>query len=115
MNYLVNEYLLSNNYKVTSVTFGEENDTSDLEDWDSVGLNSARPPDLSQLYRWYCYQLNVENEKPVTEDFSMLVNFDADLQDEHKQLKETVQQSVGDLLDPLDRCLLVSRLATRSC
>ena len=84
---------------MTSVTFGEENDTSDLEDWDSVGLNSARPPDLSQLYRWYCYQLNVENEKPVTEDFSMLVNFDADLQDEHKQLKETVQQSVGDLLD----------------
>ncbi|CAF1543808.1 unnamed protein product, partial [Adineta steineri] len=39
----------------TSVTFGEENDTSDLEDWDSVGLNCARPPDLNQLYRWYCH------------------------------------------------------------
>ncbi|CAF4548482.1 unnamed protein product, partial [Rotaria magnacalcarata] len=30
LNYLVNEYLLTNNYKLTSVTFGEENDTSDL-------------------------------------------------------------------------------------
>jgi hypothetical protein len=94
LNYLINEYLLINNYKVTSVTFGEENDTSDLEDWDNVGLNCARPPDLSQLYRWYCHQLSIDNEKPTKEDFSMFVNFDEKLQDEYKNLKITVQQMV---------------------
>ncbi|CAF3704603.1 unnamed protein product [Adineta steineri] len=99
LNYLINEYLLSNNYKVTSVTFGEENDTSDLEDWDSVGLNCARPPDLNQLYRWYCHQLNVDNEKPTKEDFSMLVNFDENLHDEHKNLKITVEQMQFDLVE----------------
>jgi hypothetical protein len=79
---------------VTSITFGEENDTSDLEDWDSVGLNCARPPDLAQLYRWYCYQLCVEDAKPTKEDFSMFVNFDESLHDEHKNLKATAQQTV---------------------
>jgi hypothetical protein len=95
LNYLVNEYLLTNNYKVTSVTFGEENDTSDLEDWDSVGLNCARPPDLNQLYRWYYYQLCVEDEKPIKEDFSMFVNFDEHLHNEHQNLKTTVKQMVN--------------------
>jgi len=94
LNYLINEYLLTNNYKLTSVTFGEENDTSDLEDWDSVGLNCARPPDLSQLYRWYCHQLSIDNEKPTKEDFSMFVNFDENLHDEYKKLKISVQQMV---------------------
>jgi hypothetical protein len=94
LNYLINEYLLTNNYKVTSITFGEENDTSDLEDWDNVGLNCARPPDLTQLYRWYCYQLYVENEKPTKEDFSMLVNFDENFHDEYTNVKITVQQMV---------------------
>lgn len=95
LNFLVNEYLLTNNYKLTSVTFGEENDTSDLEDWDSVGLNYARPPDLTQLYRWYYHQLCVEDEKPKKEDFSMLVNFDENFHNDYKTLKTSVQQMVG--------------------
>ncbi|CAF1197466.1 unnamed protein product [Rotaria sordida] len=98
LNFLVNEYLLTNNYKLTSVTFGEENDTSDLEDWDSVGLNCARPPDLTQLYRWYCYQLCIEVEKPKKEDFTMSVNFDENFHDEYKNLKISVQQMQFDLI-----------------
>ncbi|UJR13938.1 hypothetical protein I4U23_000941 [Adineta vaga] len=99
LNYLINEYLLTNNYKVTSVTFGEENDTSDLEDWDSVGLNCSRPPDLNQLYRWYCHQLNVDNEKPTQEDFSMFINFDENLHDDYKNLKVTEQQMQLNLVE----------------
>lgn len=95
MNYLINEYLLTNNYKLTSVTFGEENDTSDLEDWDNVGLNCARPPDLNQLYRWYCHQLCVEDEKPIKEDFSMLVNFDENFHNDYQNLKIKVKQMVN--------------------
>lgn len=95
LNYLINEYLLTNNYKLTSVTFGEENDTSDLEDWDSVGLNCPRPPDLNQLYRWYCHQLCVEDEKPTKDDFSMLVNFDENFHHDYQNLKIKVQQMVN--------------------
>ena len=80
------------------MTFGEENDTSDLEDWDSVGLNCARPPDLNQLYRWYYYQLTVEDERPIKEDFSMVVNFDEHLHHEHQDLKTTVKQMETDLV-----------------
>ena len=79
---------------MTSVTFGEENDTSDLEDWDSVGLNCSRPPDLIQLYRWYCHQLYIEENKPLKEDFSMSVNFDSELQTDYRHLKETVEKTV---------------------
>jgi hypothetical protein len=94
LNYLINEYLRTNNYKLTSVTFGEENDTSDLEDWDNVGLNCARPPDLIQLHRWYCHQLSVDESKPTMKDFGMLINFDSDLHEDYKRLQETIQQTV---------------------
>ncbi|KAJ8302481.1 hypothetical protein KUTeg_018877 [Tegillarca granosa] len=53
INFLVNEYLLLNNYKLTSVTFSEENEDQDFEDWDDVGLNKPRPPDLLHLFKDY--------------------------------------------------------------
>lgn len=53
INFLINEYLLENNYKMTSVTFSEENESLDLEDWDVVGLNRSKPPNLFQLYKLY--------------------------------------------------------------
>ncbi|KAH9515544.1 hypothetical protein Btru_011362, partial [Bulinus truncatus] len=53
LNFLVNEYLLKANYKVTSVTFAEENEEQDFEDWDDVGLNIPRPPGLVHLFKDY--------------------------------------------------------------
>ncbi|ELT88848.1 hypothetical protein CAPTEDRAFT_190660 [Capitella teleta] len=53
LNFLVNEYMLLNEYKLTSVTFAEENENQDFEDWDDVGLNLPKPPDLLHLYRDY--------------------------------------------------------------
>ena len=73
INFLVNEYLLYNDYKLSSVTFAEENEDQvgielllsirwrlkyrinfqDFEDWDDVGLNTPKPPDLLRLYRDY--------------------------------------------------------------
>ncbi|XP_052822976.1 RAB11-binding protein RELCH homolog isoform X2 [Octopus bimaculoides] len=75
LNFLVNEYLLLSNYKLTSVTFSEENGDQDFEDWDDVGLNIPKPPSLLYLFRDYgthafpsietydvgCY-VNLENE-----------------------------------------------------
>jgi len=91
LNFLINEYLLTNNYKLTSVTFGEENDGSDLEDWQSVGLNCSRPPDLSQLYRWYCHQMAAVEEK------STFVNFDKEIQENFSKVEENFQKTKSDL------------------
>lgn len=53
INFLINEYLLEQDYKMTSVTFSEENESQDLEDWDVIGLNRAKPPSLCQIYKLF--------------------------------------------------------------
>jgi hypothetical protein len=47
----VNEYLLRHGCKLTSITFSDENGDEDFEDWDSIGLNVSKPPNLLRLYR----------------------------------------------------------------
>uniref|UniRef100_A0A5S6QDX9 LisH domain-containing protein n=1 Tax=Trichuris muris TaxID=70415 RepID=A0A5S6QDX9_TRIMR len=51
LNFLINEYLLKNDFKITSVTFSEEVRNQDFDSWADVGLNLARPPDLLTIYR----------------------------------------------------------------
>ena len=68
INFLINEYLLEQNYKMTHITFAEENEL-DLEDWDVVGLNRSKPPNLFQLYRYY---LNKKNVNLASEKNSLL-------------------------------------------
>ncbi|XP_065212820.1 RAB11-binding protein RELCH homolog [Planococcus citri] len=51
LNYLINEYLLMHGYKLTSITFADENEDQDFEVWDDVGLNIPKPPELLHLYR----------------------------------------------------------------
>lgn len=40
INFLVNEYLLEHNYKLTAITFAEEDDNQDkdFDDWDEVSF-----------------------------------------------------------------------------
>ncbi|KAK9503025.1 hypothetical protein O3M35_011679 [Rhynocoris fuscipes] len=51
LNFLINEYMLMRGYKLTSITFADENEDQDFEDWDDVGLNTAKPAELLHLYR----------------------------------------------------------------
>lgn len=51
LNFLINEYLLTNGYKLTAITFADENEDQDFEDWDDVGLNMPKPSELLHLYR----------------------------------------------------------------
>ncbi|CAH1180510.1 unnamed protein product [Phaedon cochleariae] len=51
LNFLINEYLLIHGYKLTSITFADENPNQDFDDWDDVGLNISKPPELLSLYR----------------------------------------------------------------
>ncbi|KAF5303993.1 hypothetical protein FQA39_LY01778 [Lamprigera yunnana] len=51
LNFLINEYLLTYGYKLTSITFADENESQDFEDWDDVGLNISKPAELVVLYK----------------------------------------------------------------
>ena len=54
VNFLINEYLLQHGYKLTSITFSDENNDADyFEDWDNIGINVTKPPNLLRLYRDY--------------------------------------------------------------
>jgi len=53
LNFLINEYLLAKSYKLTSITFSDENENQDFEDWQDVGLNIPKPAELLQIYREY--------------------------------------------------------------
>ncbi|XP_050351481.1 RAB11-binding protein RELCH homolog isoform X2 [Nymphalis io] len=62
LNFLINEYLLLQNYKLTSITFSDENPDQEFEDWDDVGLNMPRPASLISLFRGSTTNLNVPKE-----------------------------------------------------
>ncbi|KAM4688480.1 RAB11-binding protein RELCH isoform 3-T3 [Discoglossus pictus] len=81
LNFLVNEYLLKNNNKLTSITFSDENDEQDFELWDDVGLNIPKPPDLLQLYR------DFGNHQAVSKD---VVDVAVGVREDELQLTQTV-------------------------
>uniref|UniRef100_A0A4W3JBL6 RAB11 binding and LisH domain, coiled-coil and HEAT repeat containing n=1 Tax=Callorhinchus milii TaxID=7868 RepID=A0A4W3JBL6_CALMI len=87
LNFLVNEYLLKINYKLTSITFSDENDDQDFELWDDVGLNIPKPPDLLQLYR-ECGSHITLNKRMV----DVAVEVEPDELDTHRDAKELMQQ-----------------------
>ncbi|XP_011257199.1 lisH domain and HEAT repeat-containing protein KIAA1468 homolog isoform X2 [Camponotus floridanus] len=51
LNFLINEYLLARSYKLTSITFSDECEDQDFEDWQDVGLDIPKPTKLLQIYR----------------------------------------------------------------
>ncbi|XP_050954410.1 RAB11-binding protein RELCH homolog isoform X7 [Labeo rohita] len=88
LNFLVNEYLLKNEYKLTAITFSDENDDQDFELWDDVGLNIPKPPDLLQLYR------NCGHSLPLHRDtVDVAVNVDPDDLPGDYFTQEPVQQT----------------------
>ncbi|XP_071176146.1 RAB11-binding protein RELCH homolog [Mytilus edulis] len=105
LNFLVNEYLLQNNYKLTSVTFSEENEEQDFEDWDDVGLNIARPPDLLHLYKDFG-----SHTAPLVETCSVgcMVCFEderiAAIQEQHKLMCQEMEIRISQLEIELDCC-----------
>ncbi|XP_069112711.1 RAB11-binding protein RELCH homolog isoform X2 [Argopecten irradians] len=102
LNYLVNEYLLMNNYKLTSVTFSEENEDQDFEDWDDVGLNIPKPPDLLHLYKDYGSHGTQEVE---TSNAECWVNMEEDrigeLEQEWVTMKEQLDSQIKQLEDQI--------------
>ncbi|XP_016140952.1 lisH domain and HEAT repeat-containing protein KIAA1468 homolog isoform X4 [Sinocyclocheilus grahami] len=103
LHFLVNEYLLKNEYKLTSITFSDENDDQDFELWDDVGLNIPKPPDLLQLYR------NCGNSLPLHRDtVDVAVNVDPNdlpgdyFTQEPVQQTEAIQQQQEEVIQELE-------------
>ncbi|XP_067652799.1 RAB11-binding protein RELCH homolog [Haliotis asinina] len=92
LNFLVNEYLLLNDNKITSVTFSEENEEQDFEDWDDVGLNIPRPPDLLRLFRDYGNHIMPTKE-------TQEVACEADLEDEDFQERQQDWQLIREQME----------------
>ncbi|XP_046607039.1 RAB11-binding protein RELCH homolog isoform X1 [Neodiprion virginianus] len=90
LNYLVNEYLLAHSYKLTSITFSDENENQDFEDWDDVGLNIPKPAQLLQIYREFMRASG--HDKPHSANVSVQTEFVQDLNsetvDKDEELKE---------------------------
>ncbi|XP_028631430.1 RAB11-binding protein RELCH isoform X4 [Grammomys surdaster] len=104
LNFLVNEFLLKNNYKLTSITFSDENDDQDFELWDDVGLNIPKPPDLLQLYR------DFGNHQVTGKD---LVDVASGVDEDELEALTPVLGNVPPTLDtplPIENSLLVQKL-----
>ncbi|XP_045536105.1 RAB11-binding protein RELCH homolog [Papilio machaon] len=67
LNFLINEYLLLQNYKLTSITFSDENPDQEFEDWDDVGLNMPRPAGLISLFRGNKSSLSTSTNDAITQ------------------------------------------------
>ena len=65
----MNEFLLAHSYKLTSITFSDENENQDFEDWQDVGLNIPRPPELLQVYREFMRSTGYD--KPPSSDIAI--------------------------------------------
>ncbi|XP_015186893.1 PREDICTED: lisH domain and HEAT repeat-containing protein KIAA1468 homolog isoform X1 [Polistes dominula] len=91
LNFLVHEYLLTHFYKLTSVTFSDENEDQDLEDWQDVGLNISKPSGLLQLYREYMRANG--HDKPPSVNVSVQTEFgDNEVERKENELKEMEEQ-----------------------
>lgn len=97
INYLVNEYLLLHGYRLTAITFSDENTSAaandlDLDDWDAIGLNVAKPPSVLRLYRDYS---NKRKKKKISQR-------PKELSEVSSQTERYVPQQVIDLTSELN-------------
>ena len=108
LNFLINEYLLQYGFKLTSITFSDENNDADyFEDWDNIGINVTKPPNLLKLYRDYGkHFMNQENEQKtgekyqdveiMTEEDSRLIELQEESLKQNQQLSD-LETKLNDL------------------
>ncbi|KAG5317288.1 K1468 protein, partial [Pseudoatta argentina] len=89
LNFLINEYLLARSYKLTSITFSDECEEQDFEDWQDVGLNIPKPTELLQIYREYM-RANGYDELP---SISVAVQTNFVIEDVKEQKDESLEMA----------------------
>ena len=109
LNFLINEYLLQYGFKLTSITFSDENNDADyFEDWDNIGINVTKPPNLLKLYRDYGKHFMNQEEKEqktgekhqnvevMTDDDSRLIELQEKSSKQNQQLSD-LETKLNDL------------------
>ncbi|XP_043287266.1 RAB11-binding protein RELCH homolog isoform X2 [Venturia canescens] len=95
LNFLVYEYLLSRSYKLTSITFSDENEDQDFEDWEDVGLNIPKPPDLIQVYREFSRSNGYD--KPPSANIAVQTDFEDSSSEESKNEINRLNEEIDKL------------------
>ncbi|KAL6258755.1 hypothetical protein P5V15_010703 [Pogonomyrmex californicus] len=91
LNFLINEYLLARSYKLTSITFNDECEEQDFEDWQDVGLNIPKPAQLLQIYREYMRANGYD--KPPSINIAMQTDFIVeDVEEQKNESQEMAEQ-----------------------
>ncbi|EZA59311.1 hypothetical protein X777_15955 [Ooceraea biroi] len=91
LNFLINEYLLARSYKLTSITFSDEGEDQDFEDWQDVGLNIPKPAELLQIYREYMRANGYD--KPPSANVAVQTDFVVEEVEEQKnELQEMIER-----------------------
>ncbi|XP_014219882.1 lisH domain and HEAT repeat-containing protein KIAA1468 homolog [Copidosoma floridanum] len=98
LNFLVYEYLLAQSYKLTSITFSDENEDQNLEDWQDVGLNIPKPAELLQVYREFMRSTGCD--RPPSNDVGIQTG-DAESEDKEKQ--DELSKIVSDQAEEMER------------
>nr|CAH8875576.1 unnamed protein product [Trichobilharzia regenti] len=101
LSFLINEYLLEQNFRLTAIQFAEEveeHNLPSLESWHEVAINLRKPPSLLSLLRSYWYpsagqssQLSSNRTEVLTRSYS-----EASVQTESEQNVYTVTVGFGD-------------------
>ncbi|RWS12945.1 lisH domain and HEAT repeat-containing protein KIAA1468-like isoform X1 [Dinothrombium tinctorium] len=121
LNFLVNEYLMKNNYKMSSITFCDENGDQDFDNWEDVGLNIPQPPDISTLYRYYLSSLREDSnilvddsEKSICKEMSDKFSQTERQKGESKsiqtesQIIDEISKNIGDLEENKKQTIVVT-------
>ncbi|XP_077254988.1 RAB11-binding protein RELCH homolog isoform X2 [Temnothorax americanus] len=91
LNFLINEYLMTRSYKLTSITFSDECEEQDFEDWQEVGLNIPKPTELLQIYREHMRANGYD--KPPSASVAVQTDFVVeDVEEQKDESRETEEQ-----------------------
>ncbi|KAL0118085.1 hypothetical protein PUN28_009038 [Cardiocondyla obscurior] len=90
LNFLINEYLLARLYKLTSITFSDECENQDFEDWQDVGLNIPKPTELLQIYREYMRANGYDT--PLSTSVAVQTDFVIENIEEKEESQEMAEQ-----------------------
>lgn len=90
LNFLINEYLLARSYKLTSITFSDECEDQDFEDWQDVGLDIPKPTKLLQMYREHM-RANGHDKSPSV-SIAVQTDFVEEVEEQKDDSQEMVEQ-----------------------
>ena len=101
LNFIVNDYLIRNGYKFTAVTFSDECDGQNFDDWEEVGITNERPPTLFKMFK-NSSSKSLTNMK-LEEETQTENDFDDDLK-QLRILNQNLEEKVNDKAEELIKC-----------